>query len=47
MAKDEHNKLLQDIERLRQIRAKEIIREYIQTYSRKAIISTHYFNDRR
>ena len=47
MAKDEHNKLLQDIERLRQIRAKEIIREYIQTYSRKAIISTHFFNDRR
>jgi len=42
----EHQKLLQDIERLRQIRAREIIRQYVQTYSRKAILQTHYLDKR-
>ena len=44
--RQEHRKLLQDIERLRQIRAKEIIRQYVQTYSRKAVLQTHYLDKR-
>ena len=44
MRKRELAELQMDLERLRMIRQKEIMREYIELYNKQANIDTHYLD---
>ena len=46
MRKRELDQLKMDLERLRQVREKEVMREYIELYNKAANIDTHYLDER-
>ena len=47
MRKRELDQLKMDLERLRQVREKEVMREYIELYTKSANIDTHFLDERK